>query len=71
MNERYKELAEEARVWCEENAVGTPVAWEWEQKFAELIVQECITACRSRVGGQEYNTGRMHCISDIKDHFGV
>lgn len=40
-------------------------------KFAELIVKECIEVCRSRVGKADYNTGRMHCASDIKEHFGI
>lgn len=38
-------------------------------KFAELIIKECITVCNSRAGNSDYNTGRMHCASDIKEHF--
>jgi hypothetical protein len=41
------------------------------EKFAELIVRECIQVCNSRVGNSDYNTGRMHCASDLKEHFGV
>ena len=41
------------------------------EKFAELIIKECIATCMSRVGCSDYNTGRMHCVSDIKEHFGV
>ena len=41
------------------------------EKFAELIVRECIEVCKSRVGNSDYTTGRMHCVSDIKEHFGV
>lgn len=37
--------------------------------FTRLVIEECLTACRSRIGPQEYNTGRMHCASDIIDHF--
>ena len=40
MNDKIKELAQEATEWCRENAQGTPVAWEWENRFAELIVRE-------------------------------
>jgi len=36
-----------------------------------LIVRECIEVCNSRVGNSDYNTGRMHCASDLKEHFGV
>ena len=40
-------------------------------RFAKLIVRECIEVCKSRVGNSDYNTGRMHCVSDLKEHFGV
>ena len=69
MNERIKELAEHA---------GFHVAPydgindnDMIEKFAELIVRECIQVCKSRVGNSDYNTGRMHCASDLKEHFGV
>jgi len=42
-----------------------------KDKFAELLVRECIEVCKSRVGNSDYTTGRMHCVSDIKEHFGV
>lgn len=41
------------------------------EKFAELIVLQCIEICNSRVGNSDYNTGRMHCVSDLKEHFGL
>lgn len=40
-------------------------------EFAERIVHECIKICGSRVGNSDYNTGRMHCASDIREHFGI
>lgn len=43
----------------------------FREKFAELIIKECINVCKSRVGNSDYNTGRMHCVSDIKDHFEI
>ena len=68
MNERIQELAEkcEGRTICECGEIG----FNYE-KFAELIVRECIEVCKSRVGNSDYTTGRMHCVSDIKEHFGV
>ena len=39
--------------------------------IAEHVIEECITVCKSRVGNSDYNTGRMHCVSDLKEHFGV
>jgi hypothetical protein len=44
------------------------------RKFAKLIIRECVVVCRSRAGagnGDDYNTGRMHCVSDLKEHFGI
>ncbi len=40
-----------------------------KEKFAELIVEECINVCKSRVGNSDYNTGRLHCVSDIRERF--
>ena len=67
MNERIRELAREAGLPTY-NPEGIPTKLE---KFAELIVRECVEVCNSRVGNSDYNTGRMHCASDLKEHFGV
>ncbi len=67
MNERIRELAHEAGLPTY-NPEGIPTKLE---KFAELIVRECMEVCKSRVGNSDYNTGRMHCASDLKEHFGV
>ena len=37
MNDKYKEIYNWAAELCHE---GT--AWEWEKRYAELIVQECL-----------------------------
>jgi hypothetical protein len=70
MNERIRELAEQAQQYAE---YVTPQGLEWfnnfKEKFAELIVNECINVCKSRVGNSDYNTGRLHCVSDIREHF--
>lgn len=42
-----------------------------KHKLSNLIILECIKICNSRVGNSDYNTGRMHCASDIKEHFGI
>lgn len=67
MNEKLKALWWEAQIGYNDQKCDPDVL----QKFAELIIHDCIMACKSRVGRQEYNTGRLHCVSDIKDHFGV
>jgi hypothetical protein len=65
MNERIKQLAEQA---------GFDV-YGWNEnelaKFAELIVRECMAMCKTAVGNADYNTGRLHCLNNIKEHFGV
>jgi hypothetical protein len=74
MNDRIKQLADDATHYANGVCDADPNA-DWyetrDQKFAELIVWECIAVCKSRVGITDYNTGRMHCASDIRDHFGV
>ncbi len=72
MNEKIAELRKHAMETytysdCDgDNNRGTRLN---EEKFAELIIQECIQVCRSRVSNSDYNTGRMHCAWDIKKHF--
>ena len=39
--------------------------------FVNAAVYDCIDVCKSRVGNSDYNTGRLHCVSDIKEHFGI
>ena len=69
MNERIIELADKA---VEDISSGPwNISDEFCIKFAQLIVRECIQVCNSRVGNSDYNTGRMHCVSDLKEHFGV
>lgn len=72
MNERIRELAEQAGYTpLEPRAFADDLQEIFLEKFAKSIVKECIKACQSRVGNSDYNTGRMHCVSDIKDHFGM
>ncbi len=76
MNERIRELEIEAIAYADSKV---PQVHRYNDiyynivhvKFAELIVKECMSVCKSRVGNSDYNTGRMHCVSDIKEHFGV
>lgn len=81
MNEKIKELVKTA-VLAVDGCTGDEGKDEelsrmyipdcFAEKFAELIIRECIQVCRCRAASnQDYNTGRMHCVSDIKDHFGI
>ena len=82
MNEqRIRELAEQARDWGYAEHHGHTAQLLFEQKFAELIVRECMkvvidgqysdTACESNSHRVSYNNGRYGASSDIKEHFGV
>jgi hypothetical protein len=87
MNERIQQLAKQAILQCvdengflgkdklirinPDNYVDHYVGQEFIGKLTELIVKECVEVCNSRVGNSDYNTGRMHCASDIREHFGV
>jgi hypothetical protein len=76
MNERIRELAIQS---------GLPTALDYHQKryekFAELIVKECLevigngrfsnTECEGNSHRVSYNNGRYGAVSDIKKHFGV
>jgi len=73
MNERIKELAEQATS-IQGPTPYNPLTFEVfdKEKFAELIVQECIDiiapyTVRMSRPGEEY----LHPISEIKKNFGV
>lgn len=40
-------------------------------EIAEKVIQECMAMCRTGVGNADYNTGRLHCLENIKEHFGI
>ena len=40
-------------------------------EIAERVIQECIAMCKTSVGNADYNTGRLHCLENIKEHFGI
>ena len=67
MNERIKELAEQARDWGYAEHSGYTAQLLFEEKFAELIVKECASIVD--------NYGRWILYDKlavkIKQHFGV
>jgi hypothetical protein len=81
MNERIKQLAEQARIkdhWSiDEGRYLTN--YLNEQKFAELIVRECSVYCQGHIlpkgiaeeNDLNYNDGVMDCAIGLKQHFGV
>ena len=69
MNERIKQLSIEAGFpeWSNH-------AIEFElEKFAELIVQECVDVLNKRYMGDQNREDMevRRCIDDVKKHFGV
>lgn len=74
MKERVKELAKEAYESCfDDRYVSNYSTDRLYEKFAELIVQECIKACRfaEHDNHPKIREGAVYCIQDIKEHFGV
>ena len=70
MNERIKELAEQAENYAYRVAVGGDECQEaYTEKFAELIVRECIDIVKEdkRIGWAD----SANLIDSIKDNFGV
>lgn len=79
MNERIKELAEQAEKYADENFRGEPTFSEaFESKFAELIVLECAQVILDKM--KEYPdteefydwiNGMDQAQAEIVVHFGV
>ena len=68
MNERIKELAEQAGYSNDFLAIGLPNNMK---KFAELIVQECANMAESFHHHQYDFTGNLELHEFIKEHFGL
>jgi hypothetical protein len=71
MNERIRELAEQAEQYANEqnDKYGARFKTEYDNKFAELIVKECIGIVEKQRARMSY--GPTFVIVDIKQHFGV
>lgn len=73
MNELFLNLAKEAKLKFSSETALSPS----EQKFAELIIKECITTVESAQSGyRDYRSQievgmRDYCVEVLKNHFGV
>ena len=73
MNERIKELAQQAGCSIDGMGYGEGNV----EKFAELIVQECIGCCEQVISDpvpesvDTWLNGGEQCIQEIKEHFGL
>jgi hypothetical protein len=60
MNNIIKELAEQAMIFSHENGgwrISTHVPNDFKEKFAELLMQECMTICNETQA--EYTTAQL------------
>jgi hypothetical protein len=64
MNERIRELAIEAGFYANPDV-------EKFEKFAELIVRECLDQCYNRGMNDELYAGQLKAAAYIEEHFGV
>ena len=82
MNERIQELASAADVWCDQNWLGHDLYNQrWEEKFAELIIRDCVQQCESLADiAEQINSGELarrtkataqSCGKMIKMRFGL
>jgi hypothetical protein len=73
MNERIRELAEQAGVKM--NAYGSPITASLASNFdelAELIVQECVRVCLAQRDPANLNYKPSERFAEaVKQHFGV
>jgi hypothetical protein len=80
MNEQIEKLAKEANVY---RRINNGDGWDFTcnekelQKFAELIIAECVAVCENMDGVDNFEqymhprTPRYDCAIEIKEHFGV
>lgn len=86
MNERIRELKNEAFRWCDENIpYETGYGDAWEDKFAELILSQCVETIKQSASShlkqnatesevkeiQLKVEGALAAMSAIVEHFGV
>lgn len=67
MNERIRELMQQA---------GTDTSGKWmgvdhAEKFAELIVRECLTKIENEAAQYAEPVWAVELVNDIKEYFGV
>ena len=81
MNERIRSLAEHAKTYANQctKDIDGDVSWHWmdyyTEKFAELIVRECISIMGSEIVYNDNYKEKNNAISEMMEllmkHFGV
>ena len=70
MNDRIKQLAEQAEKYADANFKGEHFWTQaYESKFAELIVKECLVVINQSNGVGDDDVIKIS--QDVKKHFGV
>jgi hypothetical protein len=70
MNKLIRDIAIQTDAWCDKN--GSVKAAEWEEKFAELILKECMDICDSTQAQYGQYTFTATTVKNrIKERFGV
>ena len=71
MNERIKQLAEQATTYIEPTS-NSGEGWIFDkEKFAELIVRECGEVAYKAYWNNPETVRGVHIQEKIKEHFGV
>ena len=81
MNERIRKLAKQSGATLNEGfdgkkdfVYGITMSPEELEKFAELIVRECLQLCINvhNDADRPFSVpGSLHCMEEIREHFGV
>jgi hypothetical protein len=67
MNERIKELAEQADVWVDEDMLFYDILNPKTEKFAELIIKETMQVVANQLPSNQY----LDVAHAVIEHFGV
>ena len=67
MNELIKELAQQADQY--ERKLGKGIGMTRDEKFAELIVKECLTIIQYEANGYAEPVWAYEIVNDIKERF--
>jgi hypothetical protein len=75
MNTRIQEIALQCGAWnqvYDQKLLKVNEYFNYE-KFAELIVKECVAICQDMDGEDNIDarSGRQDCAVEIREHFGV
>ena len=77
MNERIQKLYDQADKFAKENRTqtisgpGNNYFELFHEKFAELIVKECLNQCYNRGMDDELYAGQLKAATYIEEYFGV